>query len=117
MAIQPTISFTFSPTCKSFRCLCCEGSDEDDHYVPTKDGVFKSVGLMNDAEVEKANIRFKEIILRKIDPLPLDNDEFLKILEEEGISLHVSRENPLTKSRLEDTIKKINEILGKMKIN
>lgn len=116
MTIQPTISFSFVPTCQTFRCFgCCSGEDE---YYPKKSGSFKPVAYMTDKEVEKANIRFREIIIRKIDPLPLDNDEFLDRLEnEEGITLKVTRENPLTRERLDKTVKSINKMLHQMHVD
>ena len=119
MTIQPTIQFSFVPTCNTFKCCCCCWSDESEveNIYPTKSGKFKPVPYMTDKEVIKADKRFREIILRKIDPLPLDNEEFLDRLEnEEGISLRVTRENPLTKERLDRTIKAINKILSHMKI-
>lgn len=67
---------------------------------------------MTDKEVKKANERFRAIIIRKLDPLPIDTYEFIDRLEnEEGISLKVTRENPLTKERLDATVKAINKIL------
>lgn len=72
---------------------------------------------MSDKEVEKANERFRTIIIRKLDPLPLDTNEFLDRLEnEEGVSLTVDREHPLTKERLEKTVKAINRVLGEMHV-
>ena len=117
MSIQPTIQFSFAPTCQSFRC-CCLSSDDETQMYPCKDDTFKPVGTMSDKEVEVANERFRNIIIRKIDHLPLDNDEFLDRLEnEEGISLQVSREDPLTRCRLDDTVKAINNMLAKMHID
>lgn len=116
MTIQPTVSFSFEPHCKNLFCCCCK--DSDTPYVPKKSGKFKQVISMTDAEVEKADSRFREMILRKIDHLPLDDEEFLDRLEnEEGISLRVTRENPLTKQRLDETVKSINKILREMKIS
>lgn len=119
MTIQPTVSFSFEPHCKTFKCLCCCGGDEDENeFYPKKNGKFKPINSMTDAEVLKADERFREIILRKIDHLPLDNEEFLDRLEnEEGISLRVTREDPLTKERLNRTVKAINKILHEMKID
>lgn len=119
MTIQPTIQFSFVPTCNTFKCCCFGGGEsEGENVYPTRSGKFKPVQHMTDKEVVKADKRFREIILRKIDPLPLDNEEFLDRLEnEEGISLRVTRENPLTKARLDRTVKAINEILSHMKIS
>lgn len=112
MTIQPTLSFSFSPTCQSFSCCCFGGHDSESSLYPNKDGRFKSMNRMTDKEVEIANERFRLIIIRKIDTLPLDNDEFLDRLEnEEGISLEVTRECPLTKERLNKTIEAINRII------
>lgn len=118
MTIQPTIAFSFSPTCRSFKCGCCSGTDDDDlHVYPQKSGNFKFVDYLSDNELEKANKRFREIIIRKIDPLPLNNDEFMKRLEEEeGVDLTVTRSYPLTKYRMDKTIEVINEILSKMHV-
>lgn len=116
MTIQPTVQFSFVPTCNTFKC-CCFGGSSEDHVYPTKGGKFKPVSHMSDKELKKADERFRTIILRKIDPLPLDNDDFLDRLEnEEGISLRVTRENPLTKERLDATVKAINKMLHRMKI-
>lgn len=116
MTIQPTISFSFAPTCQSFRCCCCSGSEEE--FYPKKSGEFKPMAYMTDKEVEKANERFREIIIRKLDPLPLDNDDFLERLEfEQGVSLKVTRDQPLTRKRLEDTVKVINRMLREMHVD
>jgi hypothetical protein len=115
MTIQPTVSFSFIPTCQTFSCFgCCS----DKQYYPKKSGEFKPTAFMTDKELKKANERFKSIIIRKLDPLPLDTDEFLDRLEhEEGISLEVTRENPLTKDRLDQTVKSINRVLHDMHID
>ncbi len=119
MTIQPTVSFSFVPTCETFSCLCCCcGSDDESLVYPSKKGKFKPVHSMTDKEVRKADERFRAIIIRKIDHLPLDNDEFLDRLEnEEGVSLKVDREHPLTKERLKKTVKAINRVLGEMHID
>ena len=119
MTIQPTVSFSFEPHCKHFSCLCCcKSSDDESVLYPCKSGKFRPVGGLSDAEVEKANERFREILVRKLDPLPLDTDDFLDRLEhEEGISLKVTRDCPLTKERLDHTVKVINKILGDMHID
>lgn len=115
MTIQPTVSFSFVPTCQTFSCFGCCCSD--DQYYPKKNGKFKPTAYMSDKEVEKANERFRTIIIRKLDPLPLDTNEFLDRLEnEEGVSLTVDREHPLTKERLEKTVKAINRVLGEMHV-
>ncbi len=118
MNVTPTVSFSFVPTCRSLSCCCCGSSnDSESHMYPTAKGKFKFVGEMTDLDIEKANERFKEIILRKLDPLPLNNDEFLDRLEnEEGISLTVDRQHPLTKERLDRTVNAINKVLRKMQI-
>ncbi|MDC7243678.1 MAG: hypothetical protein PQJ44_07055 [Sphaerochaetaceae bacterium] len=111
MTIQPTVSFSFVPTCQTVSCFCCCCS-EDDQYYPKRNDKFKPTAYMTDKEVEKANERFRAIIIRKLDPLPLNNDEFLdRLVNEEGVNLEVTRENPLTKERLDKTVKSINKIL------
>lgn len=113
MTIQPTVEFSFSPSCE--KCSCFGGSNK---LYPSKKGKFKPIHYMTDSDVRKANERFRTIIARKLDPLPLDTDEFIDRLEnEEGVTLEVSRENPLTKERLDDTVKAINRILRHMQID
>jgi len=92
-------------------------SSDDEHYVPGKDGVFKNVSHMTDSDIEKANTRFKKIIESKIDPLPLDNEEFFELMYDNGISLEVTRENPLTKRRLDETVNVINRILKHLHVD
>lgn len=117
MSIQPNFNLNFQPTCRSFRCFCCAGETDEMEMYPCKDAKFKPVAFMYDADIEKANMRFRQIIIRKLDPLPLDTDDFIDRLEnEEGVSLEVSREKPLTRCRLENTIKAINRMLGEMHV-
>ena len=118
MTIQPTLSFSFVPTCNTFSCCgCLSSSEEGDYAYPMKNGKFRSCMRMTDKEVAIANKRFKEMIIRKLQPLALDVDEFMRRLEEEeGIDFSVSECNPLTKKRVHDTIKKINKVLDQMHI-
>ena len=116
MTIQPTLAINFQPNCNTFKCCCMGASEEDEQVYICKDGTYKSMARMSDEEVHKANKRFKEMIIRKLDPLPLDNAKFLQMLEDEGVCLEVNRDNPLTKKRFHDTIDTINKLLGKMHV-
>lgn len=118
MTISPTIAFSFVPTCKKFSCCCCcDNSDDDSHAYPTKSGKFQLQGSMSSKEIKKANKRLEQIIRRKLEPLPLDTDEFMRrLVEEEGIDLTVSQHYPLTKERVEEITIKINQILSELTI-
>lgn len=113
MTIQPTLQLSFSPNCRSFSC--CVGGD---HYMyPTKSGKMKSMTYLSDKEIAKSNERFREIIESKLESLPINVQDFIDRLQhEEGISLQVTRENPLTKERLEETTDAINQILRNLHI-
>lgn len=119
MNVAPTVSFSFIPTCHKLSCLCCCGGDSDDekHAYPNKKGKFVLKPSMSPKEIKKANERFENIIRRKIDPLPLDTDEFLRrLVEEEGIDFEVTVHNPLTKERVDDIVAVINHVLSDMHV-
>ena len=119
MTIAPTVSFSFVPTCNKFSWCCCGSStgDDDVYCYPTKKGEFRTQTGMSSKQMKVANRRFKEIIARKLEPLPLDTKEFIRRLEqEEGIDFEVTKHCPLTKERVEDTVQKINAVLRDLHI-